>query len=249
MNHNYSVFSNLSDRDKVDFFIALAVVILAGAFILLNIVPSLSLSDSDNKNILVDNSQAIEKVEIKDAVYVPVTNEVLKRNRIAPISKIKTNELPHNISSSRKENPIVKDEYPLSTKKETTLKVEEKINVVDTLTTDSTIVTNTDKIDQDNSANETINEVPVTKRPEKAIIQRDDRECIIVIGAYGKQKSIDKLLRRLKNENYKIFRTPYKSLSRIGVYLPCDKVTIEKELIKLRKNYAKDAMLLRKDEN
>ena len=61
MTHN-SVFSSLSDKDKVDFYISLAVVLLAGMFILYYSFPSQFQSDDAyNSNILLDNSLEINE--------------------------------------------------------------------------------------------------------------------------------------------------------------------------------------------
>lgn len=254
MNQN-SVFSNLSDKDKIDFYIALAVIILTGAFILFFTFPSQPTDFNDN-NILIDNSLDIDQLNIKDDVYVPVTNDILKRNKITQVQKIRSTTIPNSISSSKQAAPIFENKNALPIKKEITPIIEEStpiikevIKIKDTLSTASISDITPKVIESEIVKTKTIIEAPVIKEVKKVIkTKNDDTSCIVVIGAYGRQSSKDKLLRRLEKDNYNIFKTPYKSLTRIGVYLPCDKVTIERELIKLRKNYAKDAMLLRKDE-
>ncbi len=259
MNHN-SVFSNLSAKDKIDFYIALAVVILTGVFILYFIFPAQPASLNYN-DILIDNSLEIDQLQIENDVYVPVTDDILKRNKIKPVKKIRSTLIPNSISSSKKAAPIYENENAdtLPTEKESAPIVKESTpilkEVIDTLNTASISDINPQGIDSEIAKTETITEAPVIKEVKEIVkvkevvkTKNNETSCIVVIGAYGRQSSIDKLIRRLENDNYKIFKTPYKSLTRIGVYLPCDKVTIERELIKLRKNYAKDAMLLRKDE-
>lgn len=252
MNHN-SVFSNLSDKDKVDFYIALAVVFLTGVFILYFIFPSHPTNINDN-NILIDNSQEIDQLHIEDNIYVPVTNDILKRNKIKPVKKIRSTPMPESISSTKNAAIIDNEKLdPLSTKEETTNVTEETSTILkdikDTLNIPSVTENKPKTIVSEIVKTKIITEAPIIKEAKEVIkTKNDETSCIVVIGAYGKQSSIDKLVRKLEKNNYKIFKTPYKSLTRIGVYLPCDKVTIERELIKLRRNYAKDAMLLRKDE-
>lgn len=249
MTHN-SVFSTLSDKDKVDFYISLAVVLLAGMFILYYSFPSQFQSDDAyNSNILLDNSLEINEVQINEGIYLPVTENELKRSEITPVEKIKTIALPHYIASSsvsdttnrnRLEN--AKQEIPNSTQTE----VKEELVNLDTVSAT--------KIDTLSTPNEII-DVSIEKLSttssqfniDKQSSKESNTSCIIVIGAYSKQKGIDKLTKKLEKDQYNIFRTPYKGLTRIGVYLPCDKSQIEKELVKIRKKYAADAMVLRKN--
>ena len=95
MNQN-SLFSNLSQKDKIDYFISLVVVMIAGAFVLYYSMPSTEINQNDN--ILLENSLDIDELEIEEAIYTPISEDVIKREKIAPVQKIKTVELPNRIN-------------------------------------------------------------------------------------------------------------------------------------------------------
>ncbi len=82
-----------------------------------------------------------------------------------------------------------------------------------------------------------------TKKPVQRKRQaRKKYDCIIVIGAYGNQSSIKKLIGRLDRDGYAIFKVPYKGLVRVGVYEACAKS--KSTLAKIRSKYADDAFLM-----
>ena len=251
-----SVFSNLSQKDKIDYYISLAVVALAGVFIMYYITPDTPANQS--ANILLENSLDINELEVDQNVYIPVTEDVLKREKIRSVQKIKSVALPNRIDQKQRAKDQVHITRSLDSKtnaipdlkknEETTKPAEniEPAKIQETVALQETPAGNTEPktVDETPSPSQEMGTVEKTIAPEAT---SETTDCVIVIGAYGKQKSIDKLTKKLLNEDYKIFRTPYKGLTRIGVYLPCDKRTIEQELVKLRKKYAADAMLLRKE--
>jgi hypothetical protein len=259
MNQN-SLFSNLSQKDKIDYFISLVVVMIAGAFVLYYSMPSTEINQNDN--ILLENSLDIDELEIEEAIYTPISEDVIKREKIAPVQKIKTVELPNRINQKNSSKNLIYKNRPTDT--ESTIIID-KINsrevqelpetpiLVDSLETQQPIKIEKEQIDNDEITTETNTSTTSSEemsKTENDITDTDissNKDCVIVIGAYGKQKSIDKLTKRLLEENYEIFKTPYKGLTRVGVYLPCDKRKIQQELTTLRNKYAEDAMLLRKE--
>lgn len=249
-----SIFSNLSQKDKIDFYISIAVVVLAGAFILYYALPHTSVTQSDN--IILENSLEINQLEINDDIYAPVTNDVLKRERISPVEKIRSVELPQRIDriTNTETNSKIEPNSIIANEKTTVdskiMEVTEKIESKKSISAAQNQKTNTETIPDNiviKTKPETTEQQVPTKKQTATATKTSSTDCVIVIGAYGQRKSIDKLTKRLLNDGYKIFRTPYKNLTRLGVYLPCDKIIIEQELVTIRKKYAKDAMILRKE--
>ena len=75
---------------------------------------------------------------------------------------------------------------------------------------------------------------------------RDEKSCIIVVGAFANKTNVIKLQKSLISEGYDVFTTPYKGTTRVGVYQSCTSKQLESTLKVIRQKYAKDALVLEK---
>jgi len=70
-------------------------------------------------------------------------------------------------------------------------------------------------------------------------------DCKILVGAFGDSKNLNLIIERLKEEGYDTFTTPFRGLTRVGIYNDCDRSSLENTLSLIRKEYADDAMILK----
>ncbi len=73
-----------------------------------------------------------------------------------------------------------------------------------------------------------------------------DKSCVIIVGAFEEGNNVTALKSKLKKDNYEIFSTPYKGLTRVGVYTPCGAGS-KTLLKKIRKDYVFDAFLMKQN--
>ncbi len=89
--------------------------------------------------------------------------------------------------------------------------------------------------------------IPKAKEiPKPAVVNpKDVEDCVILIGAFKQNNNRKRLVQTLEKENYKLFKKPFRGLTRIGVFLPCDKKILDKTLVDFKKRFASDAFILK----
>jgi len=84
---------------------------------------------------------------------------------------------------------------------------------------------------------------PIEKKVAPSHKSSAKSKCIVVIGAYGNQKNIRKLIGRLDQEGYPVFKVPFRGLTRVGAYVDC---AYRRSLLqKFKREYSPDAFLMR----
>lgn len=82
---------------------------------------------------------------------------------------------------------------------------------------------------------------PVTSNKKTTENNLDPGKCVIIIGAFELSENIERLSRMIKEDGYRKFVKVRNGLNIVGVYVPCDKETLQSELNTIRKKYASDA--------
>ncbi len=75
---------------------------------------------------------------------------------------------------------------------------------------------------------------------------RADNSCMIILGAYSIQHNIDRMIAKLDRRGYDSFTRPFRSLTQVGIRVPCDPRDYEETLKDIRSSYAADAVFLTK---
>ncbi len=238
-----------SPKEKIDFSIAIATILIAGVFICFYAFQS----ERNQFEIAVDNSE-VDHLIIEEEKYVidKSINETTetysrKRNIDRPTEEIYTpidttvevSEVEKNISyGAVNEIVIEKPEPEIAPRTETKIIEAEKSNAL------------LEKNAFGSTPKETIKKAPKTKEapPIASTIKSENsqKKCIILIGAFRNNSNKKKLLKQLESDGFKTFQTPFKDLERIGIYEVCDLDKLTNTLLDIRERYAADAIILKK---
>ncbi len=233
----------MSNKEKTDRAIAIVVVLLALGFILYQVLGGLS-TFLDSEEIV--EHQDLSSLVINEKEYIKVEDttfsEELGKNEVTssdePIQEL--HEVSHDddkiigIDSSRQRN-ITDDQGTSDTiysPSQKTFSIQEEdtlLNKVETTIDDEVKV-----------VEENIEEAPVEVEMKETDVSQ---YCIIVIGAFNESRNTSKLKERLDKDGYDIFEVPFRGLTRIGVYIPCENST--NQLRKVRRLYASDAFIFK----
>ena len=112
----------------------------------------------------------------------------------------------------------------------------------------------TDDLEEKEGEEETTNQENSATQEEKIATQEENQipstnsdNCIIMIGSFSENKNSSKLKDKLSKAGYRIFETPYKGLTRIGIDTSCSPLNLKNELQKIKSEYAPDAIIFRKE--
>lgn len=253
--NNLSSYNSLSKKDRIDFYIALAVIISVLSFILYFSFSDLFADinpkklDANSVEIQLDDTIFIEGRE-----YVPLTIEHKSKNKINPIEP-SDNILPVAIIDSSLNESITQEEIgDLGSE----IIDEKEIILKDTLENIATFFTKEVDSTEYISVEKTIKEVAVVEKeiidveetkikepkPEKAIV---DKSCLIAVGLYKIETNAKKMTKRLEDGGYSSFITSRGNKYQVQVYHECNSASLNKSLKSIRKNYASDAVVLIKN--
>jgi len=234
-----SVLKGMKKKDRIDFYISIPVILLMLVFVSYYSFTSADHEINNQHALLLENSQEISEVAISGTTFVTVEN-IEYRERISTPAKIENKLPPKNLysqSSTKVDTNLlssilkVEDEYQDSV-----------VVVIDDSRSDSNEIVTPTQIDTEKS----IDKAEISKNKTN---QQDidlERECIIILGAFGRQGNVTKLMDRLNFDGYDAFSTPHKGLTRVGVYQNCKVESLSKSLETIRNKYTKDAMVLTK---
>ncbi len=238
------VLKDMKKEDRNDFYISIPVILLMLGFIIFYSFSSVETEAPSFHSSLLENSQEISELTIAGSTFVPI-QDLKYRKRISSPAKI--NKLPLKRLYSQSQSKVdtqsthiiaadlVQEDEIQSTKEDTiidsTIDYEQRIDSTQ-IGTDEIIVTET---------------TAQAVEPETQN-QNLDQECVIILGAFGRQSNVTRLLDRLSAEGYDSFSTPYKGLTRVGVYHNCNIESLMESLETIREKYTKDAMVLTKSE-
>lgn len=244
-------FYSLNKEDKIDFYIAIAVITLASLFILYYSF-SISGTDASYMNIAInDNVQDIDELVIDESKYKPLSEDYDQRDLVLESEKIETKKVSkvHRMASNNK-NEYNSGLAIIESEDTVRIGIDDMKPGLDAVKSQRTLTKIDSFINQKATPEETKNDISKLPSEVEVVnntseILKSSKDCIIIVGAFTKQRNIDKLKKGLKNDGYELFSTPYKKSTRIGVYQPCNTQSIRKNLSIIRKKYAKDAMILR----
>ncbi|MCH2022479.1 MAG: hypothetical protein MK207_08385 [Saprospiraceae bacterium] len=83
-------------------------------------------------------------------------------------------------------------------------------------------------------------EIPI----EEPTVQENLKDYVIVLGAFSKQKNVDRLSKKLKADNLLVDISLKNGLTRVGVQITCTKDELKTQLEFVRANYNKKAWLV-----
>ncbi len=252
--NNINSYHTLDKKDRVDFYIALAVIISVLSFILYYSFDDLF---SDKNVSLLDPS--LNEIQMYDTI-------VIEGQEYVPFIGSEEN-LSHHIEEEQEGNiqlMAVSDSTLLLTDDNDSATYDAE-NILGGELMEDTLHIATDGLDV-NNVDTTVLEVDITNVKEKMIEsdtvivsenQKDeieqeedialDKSCIIAVGLYKNAKNANKMMSRLKNGGYNAFITVRRSRRQVQVYHSCNSNTLNKSLMDIRKRYASDAIVLIKD--
>jgi len=231
----------MKKKEKIDLTIAGIVTTLMLGFVLYY---SIGHSWNNTDKAIVD-TVVVEKpttpilkadsVIIEDRLY---TRRQSPTNNNSTEERIKRPHQSHQIKPHQGEPSITKDEVstqapailPVQDQGKSTKEIEIDISKEPDL--DSIVTTVIDSISQDQPTATT------------TIERSDVKDCIIIVGAYANKSNVAKLKKSLIAEGYDAFVTPYKGITRVGVYHSCDGAQLESDLRDIRQKHARDAVVL-----
>lgn len=76
-------------------------------------------------------------------------------------------------------------------------------------------------------------------------MQKPSGDCVIIVGAFGDQRNVKRMIKRLEGLGWKVYsKQPYK-LTKIGAYVPCDNAGLHNALDKLQHTIEPNAWILK----
>lgn len=228
-----------SRQEYLDFLIAIVVILFTAGFILWNVLsnkedkfsdPSLDITKVESLDL--DGTTYYRLAESSNPSRKGSSGSTLSKGyaEVTPPLKLDTTTVPskntphHRITIDHLES----DSKPLDSLQ---FKTEEEPGV-------DSIITDTMAIPAKASQRETL---PKTEN----IAAKKSSDCIILIGAFREPENINRLHHALKTDQEAIFQSPYRGLTRMGIYYPCEREKIQKKLDHIRSTYAKDAFILK----
>ncbi len=230
-------------KDKIDFIIAMVVILLAGFFI---IYYSLESEKNPQQGELSPDLHLADSMVIDGTLYVPFppsnTEDRLNVIGASPdvVASHENDSYVVHSSYMNSEDSISTGNIVLDSLASIEREIDSSVMDIDTLSMSQGQVFINDSIQE---IEERVSEAIQSETQKQS---EDPRSCVIVIGAYGNEDNKNNLIARLEGDGYDVFQVPYKGLTRIGVYMSCSSEKIESELSMIRIKYAADAVVLTK---
>ena len=262
-------------KEQTDFFIALAVIFLAGGMIIyyslgyfkMPVLADLTeevpeemvveghryLAVNEEEMLEIESTKKIHKSKIVEDVPVVVAPVVSIKDSIQILPE--STDLEKIIAEEKISHEATKPEKAIEPLENKELKVE--TDDVEKSTRESFNPT-LEAVKKRAAEEKKVKEQQPSKKKKRVRKKRKarkqavdkplpiDKGCIILVGAYNSSKGIRKLINKLEMDGYRIFKAPYKGTTRIGVFHPCDD-SIGDELKKIRRKFAKDAVILKSE--
>ena len=241
-------FKDLPIKERIDIYISLAVICLFGGFIYLLINPS---SPMDNNlggiNTLIEDSvkDSYEYLAIDEDVYYPLSDEEVKVISPEAVKALPTLDIkgvrPQGNSVSLEHTTSIIESENTKYYSDTSFQYSKKIN--SDIDPPSVNIEETEELSVESEASVLSIPNPENIPEEKLLPTETQSQCVIILGAFGRQSNVDKLLRQLKADDFDAFTVPYKSLTRVGVKVSCSESS--RMLRKVRTRYTSDAVVLK----
>lgn len=250
--NNLSSYNSLDKKDRIDFYIAIAVIISVLIFILYFSFSDLfAEKESSSMNTNTVAVQLDDTIVIDGQEYIPMVQKPKskkKNNEIEPVEDASSNAI---IDSTLNESKFVSESDNIDSEI-----IDQEIVLQDTIKRISTTLLTENLDSTENGANDTISsEVPVMKndvitsdqaQTEEAIDNElgIDKSCIIAVGLYGEKTNADKMIKRLESGGYNPFISSRGRNYQVQIYHTCNRLSLNKSLENIRKEYASDAIVL-----
>lgn len=252
-----SSYKELDKKDRIDFYIALAVILSVLCFVLYYSFSDL-FSDKEVSFLQaeIDEIRLDDTLVVDGATYVPFVHNA-ETDQISPevIEEVDAEILVDSsslISSPFKD--IDKSTLDASeVEKETENIIQEvpaKINAVvnEVVDRETKIDSNATLVQKDEAEliDTSMNDVPEVE-VAPIVTNTSDKSCVIAIGIYRNERNANKMLNRLKKAGYDAFSVSRRNKVRVQVYHPCDTNSLNESLSNIRANFASDALVLIKE--
>ncbi len=251
-----------NQRDQTDFFIAILVIALAGLLI------GYYSFNADN-SIIQLNTQTqmpnprLESLEIDGKTFVAIHPMPERKHNHKNIDNEYAETVPNQvIADSLDKNKVVDGKADIEEDEVVETATDENIDEDDfeeediDLDEDITELDSISALEDDivldevieSDIKDTTTTASFTKKESssetssKSSTASNRGDCIIVIGAFGDAINVKKLIGKLDNQGYSIFKVPFKGLTRVGIYEDC--AIVNKTLKKIRRKYYDDAFIM-----
>lgn len=254
-----SSYKELDKKDRLDFYIALAVILSVLSFVLYY---SLSHLFTDKEVAFLQSD--IEETHLDDTLYIDgdtyvplIVNQDIERN-ISSVNEVEELEViidSNAISSTLIEHKGNSSLDVSNAKSETKNLILDDLPVkVDTTTTER-VDLKPENDQEASSIKENITGIIDSATIEKSVVQvvtpkkskEIDKSCIIAVGIYRNKRNAEKMLNRLEKAGFNAFSTKKRNKYRVQVYHSCDTDALNNTLRDIRTNYASDALILIKE--
>lgn len=238
-----NLLQNMSKEDRRDFYIAIPIILAALFFILYYSFPAKEEATAQKSyTILFENTMQINSVELSGDTYKPLSiadgqQTVKHPEKIATI-------IPASVQTrtASSQESTVADSPTIDS-------IGKSPVAIDSLNIQSTpAIANEDTLSTLKSAlpiDTTAKIKGLSSDSPKANLS-SETDCIIIVGAFGKVSNVTRVMSKLVDEGYDAFTIPHKGLTRVGIYHSCKEQRLLEALNKIRADYAKDAMVLKK---
>lgn len=237
-------------KERIDIAIALVVVLLAGIMLWTYGLGHLGAANANadaSSSSLVSNKMGVERLTVDNRAYVPLTAVPVAKPMVAKPASIVSRRVTSVAGSSMAQSvAVVTTVEPMpdqpvaeaSLAADTISAAAIHTAQLDTTTTleipkNAPVLQETTPVVEKAAPVETTASTPVV-----------DKSCAIIVGAYGSSKNALKMKSRLADAGYTVFETPYRTLTRVGVYSPCRIDELSTALKKIRRDFASDATVL-----
>lgn len=227
-------------KERIDIGIAMIVVLLFASFILYQGLSDATASTSIISQLSSDVTAINERTPIVVAAttYTPITlaageRTIVEPERIGAIAPVVTSYQQAQRHRSTTEATITTDSTTSS------IEVVED-HAVNSDSSDSTAAIVSPTIDSS-----VVSEGNIVETNTTTSMPALDKGCMIVIGAFSRATNVEKLIQNLKADGHNPFTTPYKGMTRVGVYSSCDNTILYTKLRTISKKYAADAFALK----
>jgi len=254
-----------SPKERTDFWIALIV-----CFIALSIVGWYAVQSSRPETLTVAKTEATTSSELESVFNSPIktpeiTSELPAKNVKSTLVKAK----PNTISEIYTTTTLPKEEVKVNTKNvnqneigsfetagtieklaaqsEKELKEKEALYESNKNSEAATEIAKLEKEIKDLETKVSFEEGKLTEKKTQHRNAKTNQfgDCKIIIGAFSIESNQQKLIQKLKADGYRTFETPFRGLTRVGIYHACNSEDLNNTLDKIKREFASDAMILK----
>ncbi len=250
--NNLNSYKSLDKKDRIDFYIALVVIISMLSFIVyFSFSGIFSGSDEPILDTISNDVQLSDTLVIEGQKYVPFILEKHSNKKIERPESIENIYPAIVVDSTAYINDRVKTTKSIESEtignenvSDKTSKVIPSVNTIDEGVDES--------VSDVENGKENILEIDTTialqnnrEADEEPTVEKVaiDKSCIIAVGIYKNKTNANKMMLRLEDAGYNPFITARRNRHQVQVYHECNNITLNRALNDIRKSYASDAVI------